>query len=171
MAESLTDIAPANPSTREGSCVSIGFDKNSKLSLVLEHFCDLLNRQPLDPPSPEDERKSDGQKISPSDWRARNAVTTGQLEFYHAEVLRLNDTFEGCSVMKADHIYCRRKRSRQRDDELQLIRQQREADREYFRKMARLLPEGGGGSTGGGPVTSYFTVPASSWRTDGDRRC
>lgn len=147
MSESLTDISPANPATRKGAVISIGFDKNTKLSLVLEHFVDFLNRHPLDPPKPTDVAKDATlANIAPAEWRIRNQVSTGQLEFYHAEILRLNESFEGAAVMKADKIRCRRKRSRKREDEFQHTRKQREIDREYFRRMARLLTQSNGGN-------------------------
>ena len=77
------------------------------------------------------------------------------LEFFHAEILRLNESFEGAAVMKADKIRCRRKRSRKREDEFQHKRRQREADREYFRRMARLLTQSND-ATGVAPCDVVF---------------
>ena len=79
MSESLADISPANPATRKGAVISVGFDKNTKLSLVLEHFVDFLNRHPLDPPKAADLAKEPTGHISPAEWRIRNQVSTGQL--------------------------------------------------------------------------------------------
>ena len=50
MKETLTDISPGNPATREGTAISIGFDKASRLESVFGHYLEFLNRQPLDPP-------------------------------------------------------------------------------------------------------------------------
>ena len=52
MKETLTDISPGNPATREGTAISIGFDKASRLESVFGHYLEFLNRQPLDPPPP-----------------------------------------------------------------------------------------------------------------------
>ena len=157
MSESLADISPANPATRKGAVISIGFDKNTKLALVLEHFVDFLNRYPLDPPTEADQAKEPcpTKPIPAAEWRIRNQVSTGQLEFYHAEVLRLHESFEGAAVMKADKIRCRRKRDRRREDEFLYVRRQREADRDYFKRMARLLTQSSD-ATGVAPCDTVF---------------
>ena len=157
MSESLADISPANPATRKGAVISIGFDKNTKLALVLEHFVDFLNRYPLDPPTEADQAKEPcpTKSIPAAEWRIRNQVSTGQLEFYHAEVLRLHESFEGAAVMKADKIRCRRKRDRRREDEFIYVRRQREADRDYFKRMARLLTQSSD-ATGVAPCDTVF---------------
>jgi len=151
MKETLTDISPGNPATREGTAISIGFDKASRLESVFGHYLEFLNRQPLDPPPPS-ERDT---------WRDRNVVTITQIEFVHSDILRPADTAEAASIMKADRIQCQRRTDRERSEALAEIKYQRQQDRIYFRQMAALLPadprEGGASSPAPCDVVFYCT--------------
>ena len=47
MKETLTDISPGNPATREGTAISIGFDKASRLESVFGHYLEFLAHEKL----------------------------------------------------------------------------------------------------------------------------
>ena len=116
-------MAPSHPILRPGVVVSIGLDKNTKLSAVFHRYVDFCN-----------EAKND-------------RVFVGDLEFIHCQLLNPNDTAEASALMKSDKIRVRRIRTAEREAEAEKKRLQRDADRNFFSQMRHLMPETGGSRT------------------------
>jgi hypothetical protein len=122
--ETLSDIAPNHTILQPGITVSIGLDKNTKLSAVFQRYCAFLNEQ--DPTT---------------------NIQVGDLDFVHCTILTGNDTAETSALMKNDRIQVCKNAKDERDAAAEQHRLQRETDREYFRDMRLLLPDTIGSKT------------------------
>jgi hypothetical protein len=111
------DIAPDHPIMRPGTTVSIGLEKQTKLSAVFRRYVDFCN-----------ETGGEDSQISLED-----------LEFIHCQLLNGSDTAETSALMKNDRIQVRKEQKAERDAEAERKRTQREADREYFKQMRNLM--------------------------------
>ena len=122
--ETLDDVAPNHTILQPGTIVSIGLDKNTKLSAVFQRFGDYLNEQ-----------------------YPAVKVDRNYFDFFHCDVLKGNDTAESAALMKNDHIEVRKNRKDEREADAEEYRIQREMDRDYFREMRLLLPDTIGSKT------------------------
>ncbi|KAL7530609.1 hypothetical protein ACHAXR_003594, partial [Thalassiosira sp. AJA248-18] len=127
--EDLDDLCPHNPVMKRGTTVYIGIDKNTKLSLVFNQYCKFVNSK-----TP---KKGKGAAKGTVDT---DAVKTTDFEFLHCTLLDANQTVEASAMMKNDRIKVYRERSKERSSRGEVLRQQRESDRKYFRDLRQLLP-------------------------------
>ena len=121
--DEVLDVAPNHPILRPGVIVSIGLEKNTKLSSVFFRFAQFCN-------------EASAEKIELND-----------LEFFHCQLLNGNDTMEASALMKNDKIHVRRVRTAEREAEAERKRLQRDADRTYFQQLRHLMPDLGGSKT------------------------
>ncbi len=126
MCEETLDFCPQHPILRPGIVVTIGLDKNTKLSAVFQRYVDLCNEATA----------SKTQKISLSD-----------LEFVHCQLLNGSDTAETSALMKNDRIKVRKNKTAEREAEQERKRLQRETDRNFFQHIRHLMPDMGGSKT------------------------
>ncbi|KAL3806338.1 hypothetical protein ACHAXA_001420 [Cyclostephanos tholiformis] len=124
--EAFRSLSPDNPILKVGTTVYIGLDKNSKLSLVFERYCDFVNASV--PP-----------RLRAGD-QPRHVVRPADLEFFHVGLLDPNLTVEASALMKNDRIGVYPDRSEDRAARAEAMRQQRESDRKYFEDLRSLLP-------------------------------
>jgi hypothetical protein len=120
------DVAPSHAVLRPGVVVSIGLDKNTKLSSVFSRFVEFCN---------------ESTSVSGT---AVDRIDVADLEFIHCQLLNPNDTAEASALMKNDKIHVRSIRTGQREAESERKRIQRDADRDYFRQLRHLMPDLGG---------------------------
>jgi hypothetical protein len=120
------DHIPNHPILRPGQIVSIGLDKNTKLSAVFQRYVEFCNI---------------------SSTSVTNRVSVSDLEFVHMQVLSGGDTTEASALMKNDKITVRKIRTMEREAENERSKIQREADKNFFAQMRQLLPDLGGGKT------------------------
>jgi hypothetical protein len=122
--EETLDAAPSHPVLRPGVVVSIGLDKNTKLSAVFNRYVEFCN-------------ETGDSRISAKD-----------LEFVHSQLLNANDTAEASALMKNDRILARKIRANEREADEARKRLQRDADRFFFQQLRRhLMPDSGGSKT------------------------
>jgi hypothetical protein len=124
--EAFQSLSPDNPILKVGRTVYIGLDKNSKLSLVFDRYCDFVNAN------------------APPRLRAghppRHVVRPADLEFFIAGLLDPDQTNEASALMKNDRIGVYPDRREERAARAEAMRQQRESDRRYFEDLRVLLP-------------------------------
>jgi len=113
------DIAPDHPIMRPGITVSIGLEKNTKLSAVFRRYVDFCN-------------ESSGKEHS---------IKYRDLEFVHCQLLDEHETAETSALMKNDRILVRKVQKAEREAEAERKRALREADRVYFQQMRQLMPD------------------------------
>jgi hypothetical protein len=123
--EDLTDMSPNNPLLQRGATVYIGLDKGTKLNVVFQHYCDCVNKAKTNSPS----KSGSSGNIKPTD-----------LEFIHCATLDAQNTVEASAMMKNDRIRVVRERSKKLSAKAEMIRLQRESDRQYFKQLRQLLP-------------------------------
>lgn len=116
--ETFEDICPYHTVLKPGVSVSIGLDKNTRLSAVFARYVEFCNEQ------------------YPSCH-----VSVSDLDFVHCTILNGSDTSEGAALMKNDHISVKKNSTEEREANSEHNRLQRETDREYFREMRMLLPD------------------------------
>ena len=124
--DAFQSLSPDNPILRAGTTVYIGLDKNSKLSLAFDKYCDFVNAS-----APPRLRADDP---------PRHIVRTADLEFFHAGLLDPDQTVEASALMKNDHIAVYPDGREVRAARSESMRQQRESDRKYFEDLRGLLP-------------------------------
>ena len=120
------DHIPNHPILKPGQIVSVGLDKNTKLSAVFQRYVEFCNI---------------------STTGSANRVSVSDLEFVHMQVLSGNDTAEASALMKNDKITVRKIRTMEREAENETKRIQRDADKNYFSQLRHLMPDLGGGKT------------------------
>ncbi|KAL7547850.1 hypothetical protein ACHAWF_011119 [Thalassiosira exigua] len=123
--EGLEELCPDNPVLRPRATAFVGLDKNTKLSVVFDRYVKFVNSR------------------APKGIRGKASslpVRTSDLEFLHCAVLDANQTVEASAMMKNDRIRVHRDRGRERRERAEVLRQQRESDRKYFRDLRQLLP-------------------------------
>lgn len=108
----------SHPVLQNGTTVQIGLQKSTKLSAVFARYVAFCNQ------------RTDNH---------HQRIAVEELEFCHVQVLHGNDTAESAALMKNDHIQVRNNRSAQREQEMEAMRLQREADKEYFKQMRSML--------------------------------
>lgn len=118
------DIAPQHPIIRPGIVVSIGLDKNTKLSAVFNRYVDFCNES-----------------------SANDRIHAPDLEFLHCQLLSGSDTAESSALMKNDKISVRKACAAQREADQERKRMKRDADRTFFQQMRHLMPDLGGSKT------------------------
>mmetsp|Transcript_8996 Transcript_8996/g.14441 ORF Transcript_8996/g.14441 Transcript_8996/m.14441 type:complete len:636 (+) Transcript_8996:181-2088(+) len=121
--EEALECAPSHPVLRPGVVVSIGLDKNTKLSAVFNRYVEFCN-------------ETGDSRISVKD-----------LEFVHCQLLNANDTAEASALMKNDRILARKIRANEREADEARKRLQRDADRTFFQQLRHLMPDLGGSKT------------------------
>lgn len=126
----MEDLAPNHPILKEGVVVSIGLDKNTKLSAVFRRYSEFCNEH------------ISSNNINNSGYK----ITESDLEFFHCQLLNGNDTAESSALMKNDRIKVRRERADERAKNTEYKRIQRESDREYFKHLRQLVPDPGAGT-------------------------
>jgi hypothetical protein len=124
--KAFQSLSPDNPILKVGTTVYIDLDKNSKLSLVFDRYCDFVNAN------------------APPRLRAghlpRHVVRPTDLEFFHAGLLDPDQTVEASALMNNDRIGVYPNRREERASRAETMRQQRESDRKYFEDLQALLP-------------------------------
>jgi hypothetical protein len=123
LCEEVLNVAPSHAILRPGVVVSIGLDKNTKLTAVFSRYVDFCNET------------------------GKEQINLQDLEFVHCQLLNPNDTAEASALMKNDKIYVRRVRAAEREAESERKRLQRDADRSYFQQLRHLMPDLGGSKT------------------------
>ena len=129
-------MAPDHPILKPGVTVSIGLDKNTKLSAVFARFVEFCNEKSL-----KFAKKAANKAYS------HTRVLLKDLEFSHCQVLSGTDTAEASALMKNDRICVRNDQTAERETAAERNRILREADRTYFQQMRHLLPDLGGSKT------------------------
>ena len=122
-----TLLSPNNTILKRGTTVYIGLDKNTKLSLVFHQYCKFVNSK-----IPKNKGNADVNTL--------NSIKLSDLEFQHCTLLDANQTVEASAMMKNDRIKVYRERSKERSTKTEVMRQQRESDRKYFKDLRQLLP-------------------------------
>jgi hypothetical protein len=115
--EEVLFIATNHPILKPGVTVSIGLDKNTKLSAVFHQFVEFCNQS------------------------SKDRIYVADLEFLHCQVLHASDTAETSALMKNDRIKVRAIRTAERNDESERKRMQRSADANYFMQLRHLMPD------------------------------
>lgn len=160
--ESLDDLLPSNPIARPSVTVSVGLDKNTRLSAVFSRYCDFINENQPATQLSQIRRDTPRRGVDPS---ITPSIRPSDLEFLHCTLLSPAETAESSALMKNDRIRVRKSRSDQRESLLERDRLQRESDREYFAKLRSLLPERGTTGIGCGDVV---TLDCRGKITDGN---
>lgn len=117
--EEVLDIAPSHSILRPGVVVSIGLDKNTKLSAVFNRYVDFCNES------------------------GNDRISVGNLEFVHCHVLDGEETAEASALMKNDKIHVRKVRTVERKAEAERNKILRDADRTFFQDLRHLMPQNG----------------------------
>lgn len=131
--EDLDDVlCPENPVLKKGTTVYIGLDKNTKLSLVFHQYCKFVNSK-----IPKRKGAAGGHNGMNNNV---DSVKMSDFEFLHCTLLDENQTVEASAMMKNDRVMVCRERSRERAGRAEVLRQQRESDRKYFKDLRQLLP-------------------------------
>jgi hypothetical protein len=124
--DAFQSLSPENPILKVGTTVYIGLDKNSKLSLAFDRYCDFVNAS-----APPRLRAGDP---------PRHVVRSADLEFFHAGLLDPDQTVEASALMKNDRIGVYPDGKEARAARSEAMRQQRDSDRKYFEDLRGLLP-------------------------------
>jgi hypothetical protein len=127
------DWDPNHAILRPGTTVQIGLDKNTKLSAVFARyvlFCNTANAAA----AAEADHAVKGSRTAD--------ISVDDLEFVHCHLLKSHETAEAAALMKNDRITVRKEQVSDRDIAQELLRAQRESDKEYFEQMRQLVPGG-----------------------------
>ena len=131
-AQELDELAPSNPMLKQGTTVYIGLDKNTKLEKVFNQYIKFVNSK-----IPKKNKKNDDDE---DDLHVLNSVKLSDLEFLHCTLLDARETVEASALMKNDRIKVYRDRSKERSTKAEIMKQQRDSDRKYFKDLRQLLP-------------------------------
>ena len=129
-AQDLDELAPSNPMLKQGTTVYIGLDKNTKLEKVFNQYIKFVNSK-----LPKKNNKGDDE-----DLNVLNSVKLSDLEFLHCSLLEAKETVEASALMKNDRIKVYRDRSKERSTKAEVMKQQRDSDRKFFKDLRQLLP-------------------------------
>ena len=129
-AQDLDELAPSNPMLKQGTTVYIGLDKNTKLEKVFNQYIKFVNSK-----LPKKKNKGDDE-----DLNVLNSVKLSDLEFLHCSLLEAKETVEASALMKNDRIKVYRDRSKERSTKAEVMKQQRDSDRKFFKDLRQLLP-------------------------------
>lgn len=127
-AQDLDELAPSNPMLKQGTTVYIGLDKNTKLEKVFNQYIKFVN-------SKIPKKNKGGEDVN-----ILNTVKLSDLEFLHCILLDAKETVEASALMKNDRIKVYRERSKERSTKAEVMKQQRDSDRKYFKDLRQLLP-------------------------------
>jgi len=120
--EEELEIAPNHPLFRPGVTVAIGLARSTKLGAVFAQYVNFCNKNAKNQPH----------------------VSLDKLEFTFCQLLDPTHTAEASALMKNDKIKAKGARSDHRNAEAERKRQQRDADKEYFKQLKQLMPDLGG---------------------------
>lgn len=126
--DDLQDLSPKNNILKRGVSVYIGLDKSTKLSEVFQQYCNFVNS-----------------KVKHVVYKSHyghvpGTVKPSDFEFIHCTLLDAANTVETSAMMKNDRIKVRLNRSKERSTKSEIVRQQRESDRKFFKDLRQMLP-------------------------------